>query len=160
MPTVTDDQIKDMLEAIPDQQTREHYQKIMDGVITHELRCDSGLCKGRVIGHQYVDGQWVGDVQEKVVKKGDPKKGRFPVTSRLESYRVRFDGQTGFRCGCGNNSLLAPAEDGVIGQAPPTKNDLRKIYGNLQSKSADYKELPGGSIRVGGFTVRPVKGTA
>ena len=156
--TVTDEHIQEMLQAIPDQATREHYQRIVDGVISHELRCNSKLCKGRVIGHQYSDGQWVGDVTEKIVKKGNEKKGTHPVFSRLETYRVRFDGQIGFKCGCGNSSILAAAEDGVITGLPPTKNDLRKIYGNLQENSGDYAEAADGSITVDGFTIKPVKG--
>lgn len=158
MQTVTDEQIKGMLEAIPDQGTRDHYQRILDGVVTHELHCDSDLCKGRVIGHLYVDGQWVGDTAEKIVKKGNPAKGTFPKVSRLETYRIRFDGQTGFKCGCGNSSVLAAQEAGVIGGAPPNRNDLRKIYGNLQAQPAEYNENLDGSLQVDGFTIKPVKG--
>lgn len=156
--TVTDEQIQEMLQAIPDPATREHYQRIVDGVISHELHCDSKLCKGRVIAHLYADGQWVGDVSEKIVKKGNEDKGIFPLYSRLETYRIRFDGQTGFKCGCGNSSILAAAEDGVISGTPPTKNDLRKIYGNLQENPADYSADPDGSLTVDGFTIKPVKG--
>lgn len=156
--TVTDEHIQEMLQAIPDQDTREHYERIVNGVISHELRCNSKLCKGRVIAHLYVDGQWVGDVEEKIVKKGTPIKGTFPVYSRLETYRIRFDGQTGFKCGCGNSSILAAAEDGVISGTPPSKNDLRKIYGNMQEKPGDYAEAADGSITVDGFTINPVKG--
>lgn len=160
MPTVTDDQLQQMVQAIEDPATREHYAHIISGQISHELHCDSRLCMGRVIAHKYHDGQWVGDVPAKIVKKGNEKKGIFPVLSQLETYRIRFDGQTGFKCGCGNTSILAAAEDGVIGPAPPSKNDLRKIYGNLQEQPGNYQEAMDGSIQVDGFTIRPVKGAA
>lgn len=58
------------------------------------------------------------------------------------SLRKRFDGHWGVECMCGNDSRLAPAEKGLIGQNRPSPDAMKNIAKNLADpkKQARVKE--------------------
>lgn len=142
--TITDDQLKEMVGAIENPAVRAQYEMIIGGQITDALHCLSKVCKGRVIGHRYHDGQWV--AANETTKSG------------LLSHRERFDGFLGFRCRCGNDSILSDQEKGSIGSTAPTKKDLMTIFTKVQAKPTTPKQEASGAITVDGFTIEPLKG--
>lgn len=104
-------------------------------------------CKGRVIA--LIDDKGAVTETEPVA---DPT-GNQTYCSGLEGSRQRFDGQMGFRCYCGNNSILCEEEKGVITPARPTANDLQKIANRL-SKRQDNIYIPNeGKTEIDGFII-------
>lgn len=147
--------IEEMLKAIPDRKQRNQIASIINGKVEKEVYCHSQDivdakdkkklvqkgCNGRLIARIYNDGRVV-------MVASDGK-------AWLRSSRHRFDGQMGFQCWCGQDSLLAEAEQGIIGEAPPTREDLGSIYEKLQIKKPNYKQFQGGTF-VDGFEVREI----
>ena len=142
--------IEDMLKNLPDSQ-RKAYGAIVNGEITHLVHCDSKTCKGKVIAHIYADGRVV-ETDLVIDKKG--KYGLY--SSGLEGSRQRLDGNWGFRCYCGNNSILAEAEQGQIGRGAPSKENIETIAQRL-SKKPTKVAIKGDKIAVDGFTVEKVR---
>lgn len=145
MPQVSDTQLKEMVQAIENPGLRKQFEMIVTGKIISQVRCLSRKCKGRVIGVKYTDGQWV--TSPNAIKK-----------SGLVSHRERFDGNTGFACRCGNRSIVAAQEEGVIGGNVPSRKDLAKIYNKVQKSPTKKTEALDGSVTVDGFQIEPVKG--
>lgn len=145
MPTVTDDQLQSMVQSIENPAVRQQYEMIIGGQIVAEVCCNSKICKGRVIGHRYHDGQWITANETK--------------RSGLMSHRERFDGQLGFRCRCGNDSIVAAQEKDIIGAAAPSKKDLMTIFGRVQESPTVVKQESAGAFTVDGFTIKMLKGT-
>lgn len=75
--------------------------------------------------------------------------------SGLEGDRTRLDGSRGFRCYCGNSSILHEHEQGIISGNQPTKRDLEKVFGKIQSKPTEYNEI-NGKVYVDGFSIEKV----
>jgi hypothetical protein len=75
--------------------------------------------------------------------------------SGLEGSRQRLDGHLGFRCYCGNSSILADEEKGLISVSPPTKEALYEVAERLSKR--DNVVLPDlGSVTIDGFTKESV----
>lgn len=143
MPNITDSQLDEMLSQ-------------MDPKVAAQLRaslgsdqafvyCLSKKCKGRKIGALNSAGQWVNVSRAK--------------GGKLLSSRVRFDGQTGFRCRCGNSSITSPAETGVITGAAPTRSQLAKIYQDQKENPAAVKQNADGTVTVDNFKIETVRST-
>lgn len=181
MPQVSNDQLKDLLSGIQDPGLRAQLEESISGVVVAEVRCLSediedmvevpvtdkkgepvlkldGTpktkqekqivrpgCKGRVIGHRMNSGNWVD------VPNSSPKWG-------LNSTRARLDGQMGFSCRCGQYSIVAEAEDGVIGGSVPRRDDLIKVHQNLQKKPTKVTRTVDGATEVDGFKVTETGG--
>jgi hypothetical protein len=107
-------------------------------------------CKGEVIAYVYIDGV---DAQGRIKRHVEPAVMNRKM--KLRSYRKRFDGQLGFKCICGNNSIVSRQELGHISPEPPTRDDLKAIYAKLQKDPADYPEIDG-KTEVDGFTLERV----
>ena len=82
------------------------------------------------------------------------KKGE--LVSGLLGSRPRLDGQLGIQCACMNDSRLAESEEGIIGQFPPSKEDLEIVYNNLKKKPAHYTEKSG-KLEVDKFIIEKVR---
>lgn len=50
----------------------------------------------------------------------------------LLSARLRFDGNWGFQCSCGNDSRLAQTEKGLITSLPPSQKILKQVESNIK----------------------------
>lgn len=143
MPTITDSQLNEMLSNM-DPAMAAHYRSALAGDVAH-VYCMSKKCKGRLIGAQNGAGQWQNVSRAK--------------TSKLLSTRARFDGQTGFRCRCGNSSITSPAESGIITGHAPTRAQLAKVYDKQKSDPATVKQNDDGTITVDGFKIETLRST-
>ena len=156
---VPDSVVADMLRNLPPQQ-QQAYGDIVNGNVTHLVKCDSDYCKGRVIGHLMSDGRVV-EANLKTPTKSELKgaeKAKISYgmyTSGLEGSRQRLDGNWGFRCYCGNNSVLSEQEQGIITAGAPTQKDIYQIADNIQRKPTKVTQS-GGKLSVDGFTLEKV----
>ena len=121
-----------ILDNIHDLKQRSVVANILDAKFTHNIRCLSKKCKGRIIGHL--------DTKGKVIPTTDNKGRMF-----MRASRNRLDGFFGFECGCGNDSRIAEAERGVPGfiNALPTKENIERVWGRLKVKPAVFIEHNG-----------------
>lgn len=109
-------------------------------------------CKGRVIA--YIDEAGKVDETEPVLS---PPEAMSLYESGLEGSRLRLDGQVGFRCYCGNNSILCEEEKGVITPARPSQADLEKIASRLTKRNGNMYEPKNGKTEIDGFVIEEVK---
>lgn len=149
----SNDIAQDMLRNIENPELREVYGSILSGKIIALVRCLSKSCKGAVIAH--IDD--AGKVTE-TPPVLDPK-GKFGLyRSGLEGTRGRLDGQLGFRCYCGNSSVLCEEEKGIITPARPTQADLNKIAERLSKrKTLNPYEPKNGKTEIDGFVIEEIK---
>lgn len=147
------DVINDMLGNIKDPGLRGVYGAILSGKIVAQVRCMSDRCKGRVIAH--IDEQGAVTETPPVL---DPK-GKYGLyKSGFEGVRERLDGQLGFRCYCGNSSVLCEEEQGIITPARPTQEDLNKIAERLSRRKVINPYLPkDGKTNIDGFVIEEIK---
>lgn len=149
--------IKDVISNISDPKLRELYGQIINDSITHQVKCTSRVCRERVVGYIFANGVVKDNLLLDAV--GSPKldkKTGLPV-SGIRSSRQRFDGQRGFQCWCGNNSILAQEEKGVITSSVPTKSDFEKIANRLMSRGKLKIPKINGKTDIDGFIVEEVK---
>lgn len=147
---VPDNVVNNMLKNLP-APMRQAYGSIVNGDVTHLVHCDSKKCKGKIIAHIMTDGRVI-ETQLVIDPKG--KYGRY--SSGLEGSRQRLDGNWGFRCYCGNNSILSSQEQGHIGAGAPSKEDIMTIANKVQRKPTKIS-TKGGKISVDGFTLEQVR---
>lgn len=141
--------INEMLQNIPDPQMREMYGSIVNAKYTSQVRCMSNKCKDRVIA--YIDTNQ--DVHENNPLT-DKKTGAYK--SGLSSSRMRMDGYWGFHCYCGNYSILAQEERGIIGAGPPNKRDLETIADKLRRRKSNPLPDKSGATVVDGFKIEDI----
>lgn len=110
-------------------------------------------CAGRVIA--YIDESRRVDETEPVANANEFYNGHY--SSGLEGSRVRLDGQLGFRCYCGNNSVLCEEEKGVITPARPTSDDLQKIADRLSRRKGNEYMPNKGKTNIDGFIIEELK---
>lgn len=144
--------IKDMLGNIQDPKLRGVYGSIISGKIIAQVKCLSDRCKGRVIA--FVDESGKVDEAEPRI---DPKGAYGLYNSGLEGSRQRLDGQWGFRCYCGNNSVLCEEEKGIITPARPSQADLEKIAQRLSRRKTNIYLPKNGKTNIDGFVIEEVK---
>jgi len=70
--------------------------------------------------------------------------------NNIISFRHRLDDKFGFECICGNSSILARAEKGVITENKPSREDISEVITRLN------KEVRTTSNKVDGFTIEEV----
>ena len=87
-------------------------------------------CKGRVIAHITASGKVI---ETAPVPDRNGPNGIY--SSGLEGSRIRLDGTLGFRCYCGQNSILLEEEQGVITGVPPSEADLNTIALRLSKRT-------------------------
>lgn len=109
-------------------------------------------CKGRTIA--YIDES--GKVQEAEPEKS-PEGAYGLYSSGLEGSRIRLDGQLGFRCYCGNNSILCKEEKGIITPARPSTEDMQTIANRLSKRKVNLYVPEDGKTNIDGFTIVEVK---
>lgn len=145
--------LKDMLGNIKDPKLRNVYGAIISGKIVAQVKCMSATCKGRVIAYIDESGK-VDEAQPEV----SPEGAYGLYSSGLEGSRQRLDGQMGFRCYCGNNSILCEEEKGVITPARPSQDDLQKIAQRLSLRKNPLMYTPKkGKTNIDGFVIEEVK---
>lgn len=87
-------------------------------------------CKGRTIAYIGRNGK---------VTETEPVAGNAGpngiYTSGLEGSRMRLDGTLGFRCYCGQNSILLEEEQGIITNLLPSESDLNEIALRLSKRT-------------------------
>lgn len=138
-----------MLRSIPDPKLRKTYGDILSGKMPKSVHCLSAKCKGRLVGYIQVDGKVI---EEPTFDKKTKEKIAGVVTSR-----DRFDGKKGFHCACGNRSILAKEEQGIISSNPPTQNDIMKIASRLQKRGNKQTPVINGTEEVDGFRIQEIK---
>ena len=154
---INENALNKMIEQVSDPKLRSQLANIATGKIVKQIRCLSSSCQGKIIGFIYEgkheEGQLYADGHIEEVTTYD-KKGN--LVSGLLGSRPRLDGQLGIQCACMNDSRLAEAEDGIITDRVPTKEDLEKVYTNLQKKPTRYIEKSG-KMEVDDFIIEKVK---
>jgi len=125
-----DNLVKDMLRNIPDPKMREQYGRLLSGEIAQEVHCLSDNCKGRIIAYIGKNGKVT---EAEPIAGEDGPNGIY--TSGLEGSRIRLDGTLGFRCYCGQNSILLEEEQGVITNRLPSESDLNTIALRLSKRT-------------------------
>lgn len=110
-------------------------------------------CKGRVIAT--IDDQ--GRVDETEPLPNDNAFFRGVYKSGLEGSRLRLDGQRGFRCYCGNNSILCEEEQGVITPSRPSRADIEKIAERLSKRNGNIYLPKNGKTEIDGFVIEEIK---
>lgn len=75
----------------------------------------------------------------------------------LRASRRRTDGELGFECWCGQDTRIAPNEDGIIKAdgSQPSKEDLLQLASNLEHNPPKYATI-NGERNVDGFILRKV----
>jgi hypothetical protein len=150
--------VKEMLANVPDPQLRSMYGNIANGQIAAVVRCMSETCKGNIIAHITAAGrvEETPPVANKTLRNAATK-AQAVYKSGLEGHRQRLDGEWGFRCYCGNVSVLAPEEKGVITPARPSESDLVKIADRLGKRKGDPYAWKNGKKEVDGFVIEEMK---
>jgi len=99
---------------------------------------------GRVIAHVMNDGQ--------VVALHDENGFMW-----LRASRRRTDGELGFECWCGQDTRIAPNEDGIIKAdgSQPSREDLMQLASNHEQNPPKYATI-NGERNVDGFILRKV----
>jgi len=110
-------------------------------------------CKGRVIA--YIDDQGRVDETEPVLNDNENFTGQYK--SGLEGSRMRIDGQMGFRCYCGNSSVLCEEEKGVISPARPSAADIEKVLTRLSKRTDNLYAPKNGKTEIDGFVIEELK---
>lgn len=110
-------------------------------------------CKGRTIAYLLSSGA----VQETPPLVNDNPYFTGQYKSGLEGSRQRLDGQRGFRCYCGNSSILCEEEKGVITPAVPSQLDLQKVAERLSNRKPNLYLPKNGETKIDGFNVVELK---
>lgn len=140
---INEQAIRKMIDQVDNPEVRKTLENIIGGKIVKQVRCLSDDCNGKVVAHIYHDGQ--------IIEVPTYNKKKELISGALTS-RARFDGQLGFKCACGNTSILAEGERGIISGRTPTKDDLNQIYLNMEKKKPEYQEVDG-TKEVDGFAI-------
>ena len=150
--------LKDMLGNVTDPKMRQVYGSIISGDVVAQVRCMSERCKGRVIA--FIDSMGRVDETQPVIHKLKKKEAPedAPVyDSGLEGSRQRLDGVMGFRCYCGNNSVLCEEEKGIITPARPSQEDILEIAQRLGKRKPNMYLPNKGKTNIDGFVIEEVK---
>lgn len=149
MATIPDAALHEMLKQLPEKQRRS-FAHIVSGKVSHQVHCNSKLCKGDVIAYVYVDGT---NSQGRVQYRVEPALAA-DGSMKLRASRPRLDGEYGFECVCGNDSRIASHEAGAISYdgKPPTRQGLEDIHTRLQKRPPVYSEVDG-TKEVDGFSI-------
>lgn len=164
MPNVKTSVLNGMLKNIKDPKLRETYAAILSGKFPFAVYCMNPQKdpknkrkqmhpKGVLIG--YIDGKGRCIDDPKADKDGRPISG-------IETSRDRFDGRKGFRCYCGNWSIEANEEQGIINRGPlpgpPSREDMMRIHDKLQkSKKPLGMQFINGQMEYDGFLIKEAK---
>lgn len=144
--------LQDMLGNIADPKLRNVYGKIIAGDIKALVHCMSKHCDGRVIAHIGIGGE-VTETTPEVAPEG--AYGLY--SSGLEGSRQRLDGQWGFRCYCGNSSILCKEEQDIITPALPSQEDLITIAERLLKRNPNIYLPRNGRTNIDGFVIEEIK---
>lgn len=151
-----------MLKNISDPSLRETYGNILSGKYRFLVYCLDPQINPVTKKPFHKKDTLIGYITESNKVIDNPvlnKKGQ--LISGIETSRDRFDGRKGFRCYCGNWSIQAPEEEGVLQQSaiplPPTQSDLIKIHENIQSSGKGPLEFINGRAEYDGFAIEEAK---
>lgn len=162
MQKVHDSVLNGMLKNIKDPKLRETYGAIISGKFPYKVYCmnPQKLEGEKKPAHDV--GVLVGyiDLKGRVIDEPVARKDGTPI-SGVETSRDRFDGRKGFKCYCGNWSIQAPEEQGVMKAtrlpSPPTREDMVKIHENLTaSGKAMGMNFDQGFMEYDGFRIEEV----
>ena len=151
-----------MLRNISDPALRETYGNILSGKYRFLVYCLDPRTNPETGKPFHKAGALIGYVTKtnKVIDNPTQNKAGLPVAG-IETSRDRFDGRKGFRCYCGNWSIQADEEKGVLKQSrfptPPTQDDLFKIHENLQKSGKGPLQFINGRAEYDGFALEEAK---
>lgn len=150
MAHVADRTLDQMLKTLPPE-AKAAFKKAINEVPTHTIHCMSKKCNGKLVGEIYEN------ARSPYVLMVETKE------SGVARNRKRLDGQWGFKCKCGNDSILAKEEVGNIPMwtkdekplrdAPNTEEMLTIANAIGQRKGNPYEER-NGVKNVDGFEIR------
>lgn len=157
--------LNNMIRGIKDPKLREQYGNIISGKYPYKVYCMTpGINpRNKKPAHPkkfhigYVDKAGVSLEIQTVDKENIPIAG-------IKSSRDRFDGRKGFSCHCGNDSIRAAEEQKVIGTykkvpvfaRPPTRDEIQRIFGELQKSGKGPLEFDKGWAIYDGFALEEV----
>lgn len=152
-----------MLKNISDPKLRETYGDIVSGKYAYEIYClkpqINPLTKKPFHGNRVAIGYLTkrGKVIDACVT--DKKTGQ-PIAG-VETSRDRFDGRKGFRCYCGNWSIQAKEEQGVLKAAkvprPPTRDELQEIFQKVEKSGKGPLQFSNGWAEYDGFGLKEIE---
>jgi ribosomal protein S17E len=133
--------LKQMVAGL-DPRMKQQVSDIINRKVTHEVRCMSKKCKGALAGYVYhTMNRDYADIHDPDAKK-----------TGILRVRKRFDGEWGFKCICGNDSIMADEEKGNIPvhtrlkpvkNLEPTPAQLSKIADNISNRKTPYETVDG-----------------
>lgn len=124
--------LNEMLKKIEDPQARTFYADIIKGKMKNQVKCMSESCNGNIVGFLSINGKIV-ERNNDDYKTVGPKWG-------ISSFRMRPDGVMGFCCWCGNSSIKAPEEEGIVGAGMPTKEEMAEVFDKISKRDKNYVE--------------------
>jgi hypothetical protein len=132
------------LDADGNEQTYKTGKRAGELKVHKEKRIVQAGTNGRVIAHIMTDGQ--------VIPVRDENGFMW-----LRASRRRTDGELGFECWCGQDSRIAPNEDGIIKAdgSQPSREDLLQLATNLEQNPPKYATI-NGERNVDEFILRKV----
>jgi hypothetical protein len=150
--------INSMLKNVSDPKLRQTYADIVGGKFPFSVYCmtpqvneHTGLTHepGILIGYIRKDGR---TIEEQV------KNDKGELIAALITGRDRFDGRKGFRCECGNSSIVTKEEADIVKPGWfPNRADLNTIAVRLEKRKKKLPELVfGKSTEYDGFRVEAV----
>lgn len=149
-----------MLKNVSDPELRRLYGDIISGKFSYSIFClNPGSFQDQKTGKMkkyHADKCLIGMITPdgRVADNMTLNKDGVPIAG-CESSRDRLDGRKGFKCYCGNNSIIAPEEQGVIAAqrvpTAPTKQDLMTILEKVQESGKGQLEFVGGWVEYDGF---------
>jgi len=155
-----------MIKNVSDPKLRKMYGNIINDKFPHEVFCADPKINPKTkkpfhatpckIGFLDQDGRAID--ASATNKAGEALAG-------IETSRDRLDARKGFKCYCGNSSILSKEEKGHFESAPtpalakaPSKEDLMAIYDAMQKNNTTTGyQFIGGECAYDGFIIREVK---
>lgn len=180
---VSEEHINEMLRNLPPDQAAQ-FASILKGEVEYEVVCNTeDVFEDRDVAsldddgelQYFTKGKRKGELKttkEKVLVKAGTK-GRviaqimsdgqvIPTHDEngfmwLRSVRKRSDGEFGFECWCGQDTRIAPNEDGILKAdgSQPSAEDIMQMAANLKQNPPKYDTI-NGERDVDGFILRKV----
>lgn len=130
-----------------DEEERKRSQEVLDYYVenfseVYVLICDS--CKEK-LAIEYLD-----------LSRPNPNhhqaRNVVPISNKLGSFRQRLDGAMGYKCACGNNTILSTIESGIVPVATRKKDGTVIIPEGGMELQPHHYGLVQDKIRTQGYT--------
>lgn len=145
---VSQNLMNEMIKNVADPGLRDRYAMAISGKYPKSIYCMKPQKRkhkpGKLIG--YIDNR-----DHCIEENTQNKAGEF--VAGLFTSRDRFDGLKGFRCHCGNSSIVCDEEaDTVVPGWTPNQKDMAKIWNRLQGSNCK-QSVEGPVMEYDGFKV-------